>query len=441
LANEAENQKFNFLRPNDPYNLYYKKRVEHFKAPPVEAEEKGEEAPTSISVPPASQRKAAPPAVTTTVIDKIQKPDPELFTAKIPEELALEDVDIIQMTAQYAARNGQIFLTGLAAREHNNPRFQFIKPTHSLYAYFTRLCDSYTAILVPKKSTLERLKADAKDSSGPLERALHRMEWERLEEKDAKEKADEAEQEREAMMTIDWHEFAVVEVIDFFRDEEAGLPLPSTKQDFLLALRAAVLGGAEGEENEGEKDKVQIDAIEAAMIAEGQAAGRMPPPPLPPAPPPPAAAAAEVSGDEDEDAIKAPIVKNYTRRSAKAQQAALTSEHVVSPITGELIPINEMAEHMRISLLDPRWGEQRDAALSKIKETTKASDEYVWRHLTMLANKRPEVFTSKEEMNSVMVEQIEEERAGQGVGGGDEEKEEEEEEEEQKRKRPRQGGG
>jgi splicing factor 3A subunit 1 len=179
------------------------------------------------------------------------------------------------------------------------------------------------------------------------------------------------------------------------------------------------------------------------MIAEGQAAGRMPPPPLPPAPPSPppaaAAAAAEVSDDEDEDATKAPIVKNYTRRSAKAQQAALTSKHVVSPITGEFIPINEMAEHMRISLLDLRWREQRDAALSKIKETTKASDEDVWRHLTMLANKRPEVFTSKEEMNSVMVEQIEEERAGQGVDGGDEEKEEEEEEE-QKRKRPRWGG-
>jgi hypothetical protein len=30
-----------------------------------------------------------------------------------------------------------------------------------------------------------------------------------------------------------------------------------------------------------------------------------------------------------------------------------------------------MAEHMRISLIDPRWKEQRDAMLSKIRETTK----------------------------------------------------------------------
>ena len=27
---------------------------------------------------------------------------------------------------------------------------------------------------------------------------------------------------------------------------------------------------------------------------------------------------------------------------------------VVSPITGELVPVEQMAEHMRISLIDPR---------------------------------------------------------------------------------------
>ena len=30
------------------------------------------------------------------------------------------------------------------------------------------------------------------------------------------------------------------------------------------------------------------------------------------------------------------------------------TKFVVSPITGELVPIDEMAEHMRISLIDPR---------------------------------------------------------------------------------------
>ena len=32
----------------------------------------------------------------------------------------------------------------------------------------------------------------------------------------------------------------------------------------------------------------------------------------------------------------------------------------VSPLTGELIPVSKMAEHMRIGLLDPRWREQKE---------------------------------------------------------------------------------
>ncbi len=43
----------------------------------------------------------------------------------------------------------------------------------------------------------------------------------------------------------------------------------------------------------------------------------------------------------------------------------------MSPITGELIPTDQMAEHMRISLIDPKWREQRDAMMAKIKESTK----------------------------------------------------------------------
>lgn len=32
---------------------------------------------------------------------------------------------------------------------------------------------------------------------------------------------------------------------------------------------------------------------------------------------------------------------------------------VVSPLTGELIPASQIDEHMRISLLDPKWQEQK----------------------------------------------------------------------------------
>lgn len=64
----------------------------------------------------------------------------------------------------------------------------------------------------------------------------------------------------------------------------------------------------------------------------------------------------------------------------------------VSPITGELIPVDQMAEHMRISLIDPKFQEQRQAMMSKIRETTKASDDEIGRNLMGLARKRPDVF-------------------------------------------------
>ena len=64
----------------------------------------------------------------------------------------------------------------------------------------------------------------------------------------------------------------------------------------------------------------------------------------------------------------------------------------VSPITGELIPVDQMAEHMRISLIDPKFQEQRQAMMAKIRETTKASDDEIGRNLMGLARKRPDVF-------------------------------------------------
>lgn len=51
-----------------------------------------------------------------------------------------------------------------------------------------------------------------------------------------------------------------------------------------------------------------------------------------------------------------------------------------------------MAEHMRISLIDPKFQEQRQAMMSKIRETTKASDDEIGRNLVGLASKRPDVF-------------------------------------------------
>ena len=60
-----------------------------------------------------------------------------------PTFLSAMDSDIIKLTAQYTAVGGRQFLQGLAHREQRNPQFDFLKPTHALFGYFTSLVDSY----------------------------------------------------------------------------------------------------------------------------------------------------------------------------------------------------------------------------------------------------------------------------------------------------------
>ena len=61
------------------------------------------------------------------------------------------DMDIIKLTAQFVAKNGQKFLIALTEREKNNPQFDFLKPTHQMFAFFTSLVDAYSKCIVPRK--------------------------------------------------------------------------------------------------------------------------------------------------------------------------------------------------------------------------------------------------------------------------------------------------
>jgi splicing factor 3A subunit 1 len=37
-------------------------------------------------------------------------------------------------------------------REHSNPQFNFLKPTHSMFTFFTGLADAYSKVLMPPKA-------------------------------------------------------------------------------------------------------------------------------------------------------------------------------------------------------------------------------------------------------------------------------------------------
>merc|ERR1719353_2003321 len=145
-------------------------------------------------------------------------PAPDQYIVNHPY-IAPMDMDMIKLTAQFVARNGQKFLIGLTQRESRNPQFDFLKPTHALFGYFTSLVDAYTKCLMPNKDEVEKLKKCAASSMEVLDKAMQRYYWDEQEESQRRSREEEDKQEKEQMQMIDWHEFVCVETIEFTQEE------------------------------------------------------------------------------------------------------------------------------------------------------------------------------------------------------------------------------
>ena len=241
--NEITNSKFNFLNANDPYHAYYQHKVKEIaegKAPePVNTQ-----APTSanniqshlqkLSINQADNKSKF---IEQIIIPKEPPPDFE-FVVDAPS-LSPLDIDVIKLTAQFVARNGGAFRTNLMNKEQRNPMFDFLKPQHSHFSYFTKLVEQYTKILLPPRDLLDKLRRDVGNQFNILKEMSYRVEWEKIQQRE-KAKLDEmAEKERVAYAQIDWHDFVVVETVDFQQNEVGNFPPPTTPED--VGARTLVL--------------------------------------------------------------------------------------------------------------------------------------------------------------------------------------------------------
>lgn len=73
-------------------------------------------------------------------------PPPEFEFLSDPPSISALDLDVVKLTAQFVARNGRTFLTNLMNREQRNNHFDFLRPQHSLFVYFTVLLKQYTKV-------------------------------------------------------------------------------------------------------------------------------------------------------------------------------------------------------------------------------------------------------------------------------------------------------
>ncbi|KAF1318383.1 Splicing factor 3 subunit, partial [Globisporangium splendens] len=390
IAGETVSAKFSFLKSSDPYHAYYEHKVSEWieqnsqeaekpAAAQVEAQAAEPEAPAAAAsapeAPAAAETAADEPAadanasvvvekkavetVTAKVAKKLKDkaltpPEPEKFKIKHPQLSAL-DQEIMYLTAQYTALSGKTFLAGLATREQRNPQFDFLKPTHALFAYFTALVESYTQVLAPTRQNDEQQQQmkrieEGMDRMKVLDRCVHNLEWVRTEQERKDAEAAESDAERLALAQIDWHDFVVVETItlDDAEEEEAA---------------AAAAAAAQVEADKGSDDDMDMD---------------------------------EDSDNDDADAAKPEIkvVEDYVPLASSS--TAATSQPLLT-VDGKTVSSAEANEHMRILLMNPKWREETQRHLEKQKESSYAAGTAIADSLRRFATKRADIFASSAE--------------------------------------------
>lgn len=413
--NELGNPKFNFLNFGDPYHAYYQHKVKEFK------EGKGQE-PTFNSSALAKSVNVTAHQKQQEILKQVEQPfipkDPPTefeFIADPPSISAL-DLDIVKLTAQFVARNGRQFLTNLMNREQRNFQFDFLRPQHSLFQYFTKLLEQYTKVLIPPKDLLPKLRDEAMNMDKILDQVKYRSEWLKYQEAQRRKEEEELERERVAYAQIDWHDFVVVETVDYQQFEVGNFPAPTTPDEVgaRVLMQERIEEGeevemqiesdgdddAQAQEKDRAKDNNQVQDMEEDSSDEDEVAppgdsqkkdskpsrDTMQPPPLPPTP------------------GNVVVKKGYDpkQHGVKTSRPAPPDEYLISPITGERIPASKVQEHMRIGLLDPRWVEQRDKHLDKLaQETVFAPGTAIEASLKQLAERRTDIFGVGDEETAI----------------------------------------
>ena len=238
--NELNNPKFTFLNSGDPYHAYYQHKVSEIRD--------GKEPSPAVQVPQIQQKEIQEAKTLenkvkqrqSDLLKQVQKeqeppppkdPPPDFEFIADPPSISAFDLDVVKLTAQFVARNGRQFLTNLMNKEQRNYQFDFLRPQHSLFQYFTKLLEQYTKVLIPPKDLLKKL-ADETGAENEVKGQIdYRVRWIKFVEAKKRREEEAAERERVSYAQIDWHNFVVVETVDYQPWEVGNFPPPTNPQE------------------------------------------------------------------------------------------------------------------------------------------------------------------------------------------------------------------
>ncbi|KAK0530525.1 SF3a splicing factor complex subunit [Tilletia horrida] len=390
--------RYAFLGPDHPYHAYYQSRIEAVQNGEAGTPSGGAAAgagsaqadgaagsPAPLAAGGAAQAEERDEAANAAAkSDALPPPRPLEFSTDMPNVTAI-DLDIIKLTALFTARKGRPFATSLAAREKNSYQFEFLKPSHSLFGFFNSLVEQYKLVLQPPPALVEYSKAaafgkdvatDGKVRTGAgagggrtvtLDEVQKRADWEKVRREKRKKEQDAEAREKAAFDEIDWQDFVVVGTVELTEaDQHIDLPPPTslrTIENMTLAQQRMAAMIMEMEGSDAEDDEAE-ETRRADAHGEGQNGHAPPAEAAAPAPATPAVPEAPAAPVSRPGAPPMKIRKDYVPKSL-AQRQAEAAATTKCPVCGQDVPTNEMGEHIRVELLNPRYREQRQELEAK----------------------------------------------------------------------------
>ena len=363
-------------------------------------------------------------AVKNSDVEQLIPPTNTYTTITPPHQIPNAQLEIIKLAAQFVVLNGKggSFLRELTVREWENPMWGFLQPRHGHFAFFTQLVELYRRLLQEavvihgeeikmeqakkkkKQTEAEKEEENADESTGQagmsllelanlnkfvsidsateekgdirrqielirdtagntqqcLKHSALNAEFDRYYEEKRNKELESSEGGIAGTARVDWHDFVVVETIEFSVDEVVEM-LPPPPPPAVKIEEEAVPDAAK--ETAG-------DVMDESSDEEGGA------------------------GEEIQ------VVDNYAPKvvSSQAKFASEARTHVIDPITKKSIPIADMTEHMRIQLLDPKWAEEKAKFLEKQKESNLVGGDAIARNMDAFAKARTDLYKVRTEV-------------------------------------------
>ena len=322
-------------------------------------------------------------------LDKIKQPVPDMFS--VPQQnISGTELDIIKISAQFVAKNGQKFLSDLIKREKDNPQFDFMKPQHTLFGYFTFLVGCYAKILNNKNEIMSKIEKYATNSDEILKSANMYYLYEKKLSKIPRGKRFSQEdllsnEQKEKMKQIDWYDFVLVETIDFSSDEEE----KSEKSNKEIIGKENIYNNYYNNKENNEIENNTININEDNIT---------------------------INNNEDEKTFYTnnhfnnmdinnngqeivyingkKVIKNYVREKKKPilDKGIDDLNEVKCPLCKLSIKPNKIEEHLKIELLDPKWKSIQEVINKNQEQTNLAGTGDLLIYLDEFSKSRPDLF-------------------------------------------------